>query len=200
LGLVTFYDPPKANIQQVIHQFYSEGMLLKVITGDNSVTTKAIAEKARIKNTDAVMEGEEIMQLNETKMIKAIHNTTLLTRMFPQAKLAVVNALKKDGQIVAMVGDGVNDGPALKSSHIGIAMGQKGTEIAKTAADLILVDDDLSKMIVAIEAGRRIYSNLKKAVQYIVSIHIPIILTVSFTLFLGLIYPYFFPSFQYIFL
>jgi Ca2+-transporting ATPase len=200
VGLVVFYDPPKANIQQVIQQFYAAGILLKVITGDNSVTTKAIAEKAGIKNYDAVMEGEVIMQLDDDKMIKAIHNTTLLTRMFPEAKLAVVNALKKDRQIVAMVGDGVNDGPALKSSHIGIAMGQKGTEIAKTAADLILVDDDLSKMIVAIEAGRRIYSNLKKAVQYIVSIHIPIILTVSLPLFLGWIYPDIFTPVHVIFL
>jgi Ca2+-transporting ATPase len=120
--------------------------------------------------------------------------------MFPAAKLAVVNALKKDHQVVAMIGDGVNDGPALKASHIGIAMGKKGTEIAKTAADLILVDDDLSKMVIAVAAGRRIYTNLKKAVQYIVSIHIPIILTVSLPLFLGWIYPDIFTPVHVIFL
>lgn len=200
VGLIVFYDPPKANIQSIIEQFYTAEIDVKVITGDNSPTTTAIAEKAGIKNTDACMEGEQIMQLNEADMIKAIHETTLLTRMFPEAKLEVVNALKKDNQIVAMVGDGVNDGPALKAAHIGIAMGEKGTEIAKSAADLILVDDDLSKMIVAVEAGRRIYTNLKKAVQYIVSIHIPIILTVSLPLFLGWIYPNIFTPVHVIFL
>lgn len=200
VGLVVFHDPPKSNIQQVIQQFYDAGIQVKVITGDNSITTKAIAEMAGIKHPDSVIEGEEIMQLGNGEMLKAIHDATLLTRMFPEAKLAVVNALKKDNQVVAMIGDGVNDGPALKASHIGIAMGKKGTEIAKTAADLILVDDDLSKMVVAVAAGRRIYTNLKKAVQYIVSIHIPIILTVSLPLFLGWIYPDIFTPVHVIFL
>tara|TARA_R110002094_G_scaffold528_6_gene2591 strand:- start:1315 stop:3621 length:2307 start_codon:yes stop_codon:yes gene_type:complete len=200
VGLVVFYDPPKANIQSVIQQFYEAGIQVKVITGDNALTTKAIAEKAGVKNADSVMEGEEFMKLNEVEMLKAIHGTTLLTRMFPEAKLAVVNVLKKDKQVVAMVGDGVNDGPALKASNIGVAMGKKGTEIAKDAADLILVDDDLSKMIIAVAAGRRIYSNLKKAIRYIVSIHIPIILTVSLPLFLGWIYPDIFTPVHVIFL
>ncbi len=200
IGLVVFYDPPKAHIQEVIHQFYEAGIQVKVITGDNSATTKAIADKAGIKNASCAIEGEQIMHLNNAEMLQTIHNSTLLTRMFPEAKLAVVEALKKDNQIVAMIGDGVNDGPALKASHIGIAMEKKGTEIAKTAADLILVDDDLYKMIVAVAAGRRIYTNLKKAVQYIVSIHIPIILTVSLPLFLGWIYPDIFTPVHVIFL
>jgi Ca2+-transporting ATPase len=200
VGLIIFYDPPKGNIQHVMEQFYQAGMSIKVITGDNSITTKAIAEKVGIQNADQCIEGKNIMQLDAPQMIQAIHDTTLLTRMFPEAKLAVVNALKKDNQIVAMVGDGVNDGPALKSAHIGVAMGKKGTEIAKSAADLILVDDDLSKMIVAVAAGRRIYTNLKKAVRYIVSIHIPIILTVSLPLFLGWRYPDIFTPVHVIFL
>jgi Ca2+-transporting ATPase len=200
IGLVVFYDPPKVNIQKVITQFYDAGIQFKVITGDNSLTTKAIAELAGIKNPELLMEGKEIMQLDESARLQAIHNCTLMTRMFPEAKLEVVNALKKDNQVVAMIGDGVNDGPALKAAHIGIAMGKKGTEIAKTAADLILVDDDLSKMIVAVAAGRRIYTNLKKAVQYIVSIHIPIILTVSLPLFLGWVYPDIFTPVHVIFL
>ncbi|WP_070786696.1 cation-translocating P-type ATPase [Flavobacterium crassostreae] len=200
IGLVVFYDPPKENITQVIQQFYDAGIQVKVITGDNSATTKAIATMAGIKKSDTILEGQTIMAMNETEKLKAIHNSTLMTRMFPEAKLSVVNMLKKDHQIVAMVGDGVNDGPALKASHIGIAMGKKGTEIAKTAADLILVTDDLSKMIVAVAAGRRIYTNLKKAIQYIVSIHIPIILTVSLPLFLGWIYPDIFTPVHVIFL
>ena len=109
--------------------------------------------------------------------------------MFPDAKLRIVNALKKNNEVVAMTGDGVNDGPALKASHIGIAMGKKGTEIAKQAASLILVDDDLSKMVDAIAMGRKIYTNLKKAIQYIISIHIPIILTVFIPLALRWVYP-----------
>jgi Ca2+-transporting ATPase len=109
--------------------------------------------------------------------------------MFPEAKLRIVNAIKANNEVVAMTGDGVNDGPALKASHIGIAMGKKGTEIAKQAASLILVDDDLSKMVDAIAMGRKIYNNLKKAIQYIISIHIPIILTVFVPLALGWAYP-----------
>lgn len=120
--------------------------------------------------------------------------------MFPEAKLAAINGFKKDNQVVAMVGDGVNDGPALKAAHIGIAMGQRGTEMAKSAAALILMNDDLSKMVDAIATGRRIYSNLKKAIQYIISIHIPIILTVSLPLFLGWIYPDIFTPVHVIFL
>ncbi|MBU0942173.1 MAG: cation-translocating P-type ATPase [Bacteroidetes bacterium] len=200
VGLVVFYDPPKSNIELVMNQFYKAGITIKVITGDNSPTTKAIAEKAGIKDANYCLEGQDIMALDATKMIQAIHETTLFTRMFPEAKLAVIKALKKDNQIVAMVGDGVNDGPALKAAHIGVAMGKKGTEIAKSAADLILVDDDLSKMIIAVAAGRRIYTNLKKAIQYIVSIHIPIILTVSLPLFFGWIYPDIFTPVHVIFL
>lgn len=200
MGLVVFYDPPKPNIDSVMQQFYEAGIQVKIITGDNSATTVAIAEMIGIKKPLVVMEGEEIMKLNEVNRLQSIHDSTLMTRMFPEAKLAVVDALKKDNQVVAMIGDGVNDGPALKASHIGIAMGNKGTEIAKTAADLILIDDDLSKMIVAVAAGRRIYTNLKKAVQYIVSIHIPIILTVSLPLFLGWIYPNIFTPVHVIFL
>lgn len=126
--------------------------------------------------------------------------TTLFTRMFPEAKLLVVNALKQSGEVVAMLGDGVNDAPALKAAHIGVAMGNKGTEIAKAAAALAITNDDLDKLIIGIEAGRRIYTNIKKAIQYIISIHIPIILTVSLPLFLGWIYPNIFTPVHVIFL
>jgi Ca2+-transporting ATPase len=120
--------------------------------------------------------------------------------MFPEAKLAMVNALKQNGEVVAMLGDGVNDAPALKAAHIGVAMGSKGTEIAKAAASLVITNDDLDKLITGIAAGRRIYANIKKAIQYIISIHIPIILTVSLPLFLGWIYPHIFTPIHVIFL
>ena len=124
----------------------------------------------------------------------------IFTRMFPEAKLRIINALKRNNEIVAMTGDGVNDGPALKAAHIGIAMGRKGTEIAKEAASLILIEDDLSKMVDAIAMGRRIYTNLKKAIQYIISIHIPIVLTVFMPLALGWVYPNIFSPVHIIFL
>ena len=199
-GLVIFYDPPKANIQKVFNQFYDAGIDVKVFTGDNEITTMAIAKFAGIRNASTAINGEALMKLDEPTMIRQLHDNAIFTRMFPEAKLAAVNALKKDNQVVAMIGDGVNDGPALKAAHIGIAMGQKGTEIAKSAAALILVNDDLSKMVEAVAAGRRIYTNIKKAVQYIISIHIPIILTVSLPLFLGWVYPAIFTPVHVIFL
>ena len=129
------------------------------------------------------------MQLSDAELQEKVKDINVFSRMFPDAKLRIVNALKKNNEVVAMTGDGVNDGPALKASHIGIAMGKKGTEIAKQAASLILVDDDLSKMVDAIAMGRKIYTNLKKAIQYIISIHIPIILTVFIPLALRWVYP-----------
>ena len=133
-------------------------------------------------------------------MKEKVMETSIFTRMYPEAKLKIIKALKENNQIVAMTGDGVNDGPALKSAHIGIAMGKKGTEIAKQAANLILIDDDFSKMTDAIAMGRKIYINLKKAIQYIISIHIPIIMIVFIPLVLGWIYPNIFSPVHIIFL
>lgn len=120
--------------------------------------------------------------------------------MYPEAKLKIINVLKSNNQIVGMTGDGVNDGPALKAAHIGIAMGKRGSEIAKQAASLILIDDDFGKMVDAVAMGRKIYNNLKKAIQYIISIHIPIILTVALPLVLGWAYPAIFTPVHVIFL
>jgi Ca2+-transporting ATPase len=138
--------------------------------------------------------------MNEDELKQKVMETHLFTRMFPEAKLKIIKALKENNQIVAMTGDGVNDGPALKSAHIGIAMGKRGTEIAKQAANLILIDDDFAKMTEAIAMGRKIYINLKKAIQYIISIHIPIILIVFIPLSLGWIYPNIFSPVHVIFL
>ena len=199
-GLVAFYDPPKANIQEVFETFYKAGIQIKIVTGDNAATTSTIARQIGFKDPDKVLNGDELMEMDsETLKLKVIE-TTLFTRMFPEAKLKIIQALKANNQIVAMTGDGVNDGPALKSAHIGIAMGKKGTEIAKQAANLILIEDDFSKMIDAIAMGRRIYVNLKKAIQYIISIHIPIILIVFIPLALGWLYPNIFTPVHIIFL
>src|SRR5690606_22437900 len=189
LGLTVFYDPPKKGIKDVFQRIYDAGITVKVITGDNADTTNAIATQAGITNNAPTVNGSDIVNHSEEELIELSARTTLFTRMFPEAKLAVINALKKRGEVVAMLGDGVNDGPALKAAHIGVAMGNKGTEIAKSAAALVITNDDLDKLIIGIAAGRRIYANIKKAIQYIISIHIPIILTVSLPLFLGWIFP-----------
>ncbi|MCC6290367.1 MAG: cation-translocating P-type ATPase [Chitinophagaceae bacterium] len=200
LGLVVFYDPPKEGIKNVFRQIYDAGIKVKVITGDNADTTNAIALQAGIINNTEAVNGNDLIELSDEELQNRSENTILFTRMFPAAKLAVVNALKSKNEVVAMLGDGVNDAPALKAAHIGVAMGNKGTEIAKAAASLVITNDDLEKLIIGIAAGRRIYANIKKAVQYIISIHIPIILTVSLPLFLGWIFPQVFTPVHVIFL
>lgn len=199
-GLLAFYDPPKKNIAEVLQQFYKAGIAVKIITGDNAATTSAIARQIGFEGVEKSISGEELMKLNEADLKKTVLETNVFTRMFPDAKLKIIHALKLNNEIVAMTGDGVNDGPALKAAHIGIAMGKKGTEIAKQAASLILLEDDLSKMAEAVAVGRKIYANLKKAIQYIISIHIPIILTVFIPLVLGWIFPNIFSPVHVIFL
>jgi Ca2+-transporting ATPase len=199
-GILAFYDPPKKNIQSVLNTFYKAGIAVKIITGDYAATTSSIAKQIGFKGFEKEISGDDLMKLTETDLQKNVEETFLFTRMFPEAKLRIINALKADKEIVAMTGDGVNDGPALKAAHIGIAMGRKGTEIAKQAASLILLEDDLSKMTDAVAIGRKIYANLKKAIQYIISIHIPIILTVFIPLALAWIYPNIFSPVHIIFL
>lgn len=200
LGIVAFYDPPKENMKTVLNQFYQAGIKVKIITGDNAATTKTIANKIGFRGSEKQISGEELMLLSDQDLKERVAETALFTRMFPEAKLKIINALKSNNEIVAMTGDGVNDGPALKAAHIGIAMGKKGTEIAKEAASLILINDDLAKMVDAVAIGRKIYTNLKKAIQYIISIHIPIVLTVFIPLVLGWIYPNIFTPVHVIFL
>lgn len=200
LGMIAFYDPPKKNISTVLENFYTAGIQVKIITGDNALTSAAIAKQIGFKGFDKSISGEELMKLESSDLLTTVIDKHLFTRMFPEAKLKIINALKANHQIVAMTGDGVNDGPALKAANIGIAMGIKGTEIAKQAASLILLKDDLSKMVDAIAMGRKIYINLKKAIQYIISIHIPIILTVFIPLAAGWKYPNIFSPVHIIFL
>jgi Ca2+-transporting ATPase len=200
LGFVSFYDPPKANIKSVLNQFYDAGIDVKIITGDNAVTTAAIAAQAGFRGADKTLNGEDLLKMSDEEFNAVVGSTNIFTRMFPEAKLRIINALKAQGKIVAMTGDGVNDAPALKAANIGIAMGKRGSDIAKQASSLILTDDDIGRMVDAIAMGRKIYSNLKKAIQYIISIHIPIILTVALPLVLGWIYPNIFSPIHVIFL
>jgi Ca2+-transporting ATPase len=199
-GLVAFYDPPKKNIEGVFYAFYRAGIVVKIITGDNAATTLTIADRVNLRGARETMDGQELMKMDERQLNAAVMKINIFTRMFPEAKLRILNALKANDQIVAMTGDGVNDGPALKGAHIGIAMGKRGSELAKNVSSLVLTDDDLAKMVDAIAMGRRIYANLKKAIQYIISIHIPIILTIFIPLVLGWVYPNIFSPVHVIFL
>jgi len=200
LGLVAFYDPPKENIREVLNSFYRAGIQIKIITGDNAATTSTIARQINFVGHEKAISGDELMKFSDDILNKKVMEYNIFTRMFPDAKLRIINALKANGHIVAMTGDGVNDGPALKTAHISIAMGKKGSEIAKEVSSIVLADDDLGRMVDAIAMGRKIYGNLKKAIQYIISIHIPIILTVFIPLVLGWAYPAIFTPVHVIFL
>jgi Ca2+-transporting ATPase len=199
-GLLALYDPPRKNIDSVFKKIYGAGIDIRILSGDFPETVMNIAAQVGTRNCGTFITGEQVMQMTKQALQAKIKTVNIFARMFPEAKLKVVEALKAEGEIVAMTGDGVNDGPALKSSDIGIAMGEKGTEIAKRAADLILTDDDLGKLTEAIRQGRKIFSNLKKAVRYIISIHIPIILTASVPVMLGWKYPNIFTPVHVIFL
>ena len=198
-GLIAFYDPPKKNIAEVLQAFYNAGIQVKIITGDNAATTTTIARQINFEGL-LCMSGEELLSLTDQELKEKVKQINIFTRMFPEAKLKIIQALKANQEVVAMTGDGVNDGPALKAAHIGIAMGKKGSELAKQASALILMHDNLSSMVAAVAMGRKIYSNLKKAIQYIISIHIPIILVVFIPLVFGWVYPAIFSPLHVIFL
>lgn len=199
-GLLALYDPPRQQIPTVLKDIYKAKINVKLLTGDHPGTAMNIAQQVGITDANHYRTGEEIMAMTDTELRMVVKSTAVFARMFPDAKLKVIHALKENGEIVAMIGDGVNDGPALKAADIGIAMGKKGTEIAKQAADLVLTDDNLEKIVVAVSHGRKIFSNLIKAVRYIIAIHIPTILTASIPAILGWTYPNIFTPIHVIFL
>ncbi|MCC6754372.1 MAG: cation-translocating P-type ATPase [Saprospiraceae bacterium] len=179
LGLISFVDPPKSNMHKTLQAFREAGIRVKILSGDYANTTLAIARQLGMEKTERSLTGEEVLRMSPGALNEELSRHSVFARMFPEAKLRVIEALKRTGEIVAMTGDGVNDAPALKAAHIGIAMGQRGSELARKTSSLILADDDISRMVDGIALGRRIYENLKKAIQYIISIHIPIILIVT---------------------
>jgi P-type Ca2+ transporter type 2C len=144
-----------------------------MITGDYPATALAIAHQAGIAHADACS-GEELRGLDDAALAERVRTTSVFARISPDQKLRIVNALKSNGEIVAMTGDGVNDAPALKAAHIGIAMGGRGTDVAREAASIVLLDDDFGSIVHAIRLGRRIYDNMRKAMAYILAIHVPI--------------------------
>jgi P-type Ca2+ transporter type 2C len=198
-GLISFYDPPRAFIKNVFYQFYQAGIEVKLLTGDFPETALTIANETGLRHNGKYVTGEEVMKASGIELKQMLQHT-IFARMHPDAKLKVIRSLIAEENIVAMTGDGVNDGPALKAANIGIAIGQYGTEVARQSADLIITDDDLRKLVLAVKHGRKIFANIKKAIRYIISIHIPIILTASIPLLLGWKYPNIFTPIHVIFL
>jgi P-type Ca2+ transporter type 2C len=173
LGLIGFADPLRESAPEAIRECRAAGIRVLMITGDYPVTATAIAHQAGIEDGDACS-GDELRELDDAALAERVRGTSVFARISPDQKLRIVNALKANGEIVAMTGDGVNDAPALKAAHIGIAMGGRGTDVAREAASIVLLDDDFGSIVRAVRLGRRIYDNLRKAMGYILAIHVPI--------------------------
>ncbi|MFA6357884.1 MAG: cation-translocating P-type ATPase [Candidatus Omnitrophota bacterium] len=174
IGLLGFIDPIRSTVPAAIKEAHDAGMRVIMITGDYSGTAIYIAKQIGLKNPGQCITGPELETMNHLQLRERIKTVNVFARVVPEQKLAIVNALKANGEVVAMTGDGVNDAPALKSAHIGIAMGERGTDVAREASALVLLNDDFSSIVHAVRLGRRIFDNLKKAIAYIFSIHVPI--------------------------
>lgn len=174
VGLVGFSDPLRPMVPGAVKECYEAGLRTVMITGDYPVTAQNIARQAGIRPCDEVLTGHELETVSDAELQDRIKSVNVFARVVPEQKLRIVNALKKNGEIVVMTGDGVNDAPALKSAHIGVAMGGRGTEVAREAASFVLLDDNFSTIVQAVRTGRRIFDNLKKAMAYIFAIHVPI--------------------------
>jgi Ca2+-transporting ATPase len=175
LGLLGFEDPLRPEVPAAIKECYNAGIKVIMITGDYPATALNIAGQAGIKHKNRVMSGAELNEISDELLIAEIEKISVFARIIPEQKLRIVKALRANGEVVAMTGDGVNDAPALKAADIGIAMGGKGTDVAREASSLVLLDDNFSSIVSAVKLGRRIFDNLQKAMSYIIAIHIPII-------------------------
>ena len=174
LGLVGFADPVRPGVAEAVSECYSAGMRIIMITGDYPLTARNIARQIGLANADQCITGAELEAMSAEELSHSIGSVTIFARVVPEQKLRIVNALKENGEVVAMTGDGVNDAPALKSADIGIAMGERGTDVARESSSLVLLDDNFTSIVSAVRLGRRIFDNLKKAMAYIFSIHVPI--------------------------
>lgn len=174
IGLVGLADPVRLTVPPALEECYKAGIRVVMITGDYPDTAKSIAKQAGLRDYEYVVTGAELEKMDDHSLEKIVQSVNVFARVVPEQKLRLVKAFKNFGQIVAMTGDGVNDAPALKSAHIGIAMGGRGTDVAREASSLVLLDDDFSSIVKAVRSGRRIFDNLKKAMAYIISVHVPV--------------------------
>ncbi|MGB8491227.1 MAG: cation-translocating P-type ATPase, partial [Bacteroidales bacterium] len=174
VGLIGLSDPIRRNVPDAVKQCYNAGIRIIMITGDYPVTAINIGKEIGIRNPERFISGPELNEMSEDELCERIREVNIFARVVPEQKLKIVNALKKNKEIVAMTGDGINDAPALKASNIGIAMGEKGTDVAREASSLVLMDDNFASIVGAVKMGRKIFDNLQKALAYIFAIHVPI--------------------------
>ncbi len=173
-GLLGLSDPVRPEVAPAVKECYTAGVRIIMITGDYPGTARNIATQIGLNHGSQIITGPELDQMSDAELKERIRTTSIFARAVPEQKLRIVNALKANGEVVAMTGDGVNDAPALKAAHIGIAMGGRGTDVAREAAALVLLDDNFASIVQAVRTGRRIFDNLKKAMAFIFSVHIPI--------------------------
>lgn len=174
VGLIGFEDPVRKEVPQAMNLCRAAGIRVYMITGDFPETARNVAAKAGIELTEGVLTGFDVESMSDEELKNHVHNVRIFARMRPEQKLRIVRALKSLGDVVGMTGDGVNDAPSLKQSDIGIAMGARGTDVAREAADIVLIDDNFASIISGIERGRSIFTNLKKSMSYVISIHVPL--------------------------
>jgi Ca2+-transporting ATPase len=174
LGLLGLSDPIRPEVPQAIEECYAAGIRVIMITGDYPGTAKSIAQQAGLHSPERVITGPHLEDMDDVTLQERIKNTNIFARVVPEQKLRIVRALKQNDEVVAMTGDGVNDAPALKSADIGIAMGGRGTDVARESAALVLLDDNFASIVSAVRMGRRIFDNIRKAMSFIVAVHIPI--------------------------
>lgn len=174
LGLLGLHDPVRENVHEAVALCRRAGIRVIMITGDYPVTAKNIAKKIGLNGDAGILTGPELDAMDDGQLKERISHISIFARVVPEQKLRIVQALKGTGEVVAMTGDGVNDAPALKAAHIGIAMGGRGTDVARESSDLVLMDDDFTSIVQATRIGRRIFDNLQKAMTFIFSVHIPI--------------------------
>lgn len=178
LGLIGLADPIRPEIPHAVAQCRSAGIRVIMITGDYPATARSIAQSAGllVGNTgdSAVLSGDELAQLSDSQLQLRLRSVNVCARIAPEQKLRIVQALKAQGEVVAMTGDGVNDAPALKAAHVGVAMGGRGTDVAREAASIVLLDDNFSSIVRAVRLGRRIFDNLQKSMSYLLAVHVPI--------------------------
>jgi len=175
VGFLGLEDPIRPEVPQAIKECYDAGIKVIMITGDYPSTARSIAMQAGMNANELVLTGTDLMNMSDNELKLKIKSVNIFARIVPEQKLQIIRALKANGEIVAMTGDGVNDAPALKAADIGIAMGGKGTDVARESSSLVLLDDNFSSIVSAIRAGRKIFDNLQKAMSYIIAIHVPII-------------------------
>ena len=174
IGLLAFADPLRARVPEAVNDCRRAGIRVVMITGDHPGTARAIARQAGITCEGAVRLGDEVAAMDDAALQRCVTTSTVFARVAPQQKLRIIEALKAQGEVVAMTGDGVNDAPSLKAAHIGIAMGGRGTDVAREASSLVLLDDDFTRLVQAVRLGRRIFDNLRKAMRFVLAVHVPI--------------------------